>query len=149
SMIRQIILNFRLYLAQAPQDGIVIVLAAPCIARDPASTAICGMRGIGLGRVVVEGANNHAASPRRDARQRRSFQIARVVASLHVFHFAVASGGDPLGKGFDLAEIPDWRDATEIESSFTSELLYAGCAVGRHERQSEWNGERKCADIFS
>src|SRR5713226_5195867 len=101
----------------------MIVLAAPGVARDPAAARVRGFRRIRIGSVVVESAHNYAAGPGSDASERRAFQLAGIIARLHVPHLAVMSGGDPRGKRFGFAELADGSDPANVKSGLAGEAL--------------------------
>jgi len=119
-------------LAETSQDGVMIVLAAPGIARYPAAARVFGSGRIGMGGVVIEGADNYAAGPGSDAGERRPLQFAGIIARLHVPHLAVMSGGDPRGKRFDFLELADGGDPAQVESGLAGEVFDAGWKAGRH-----------------
>ena len=55
--------------------------------------------------VVVDGADDHAARPGRDPRERSAFEIAGIVARFQVFHLAGVAGGDPRREMLEFARV--------------------------------------------
>src|SRR5260370_10333257 len=132
--------QFILDRAQAAHYGLVVILAGPGVARDPAAGGLfrpylsrVRMRGI-----VVDGAHDHAARPGSDSGQRRALEFAGLIARFHIFHFAVLSIGDPDGKDLQLGEVADWRNAAEIEAGVARALLDAGGKVGEQLAWGLW-----------
>ena len=124
-------------LLQAAQYGVVIVLARPGVARNPASARIFCLRlhlaRVGMRGVVVDGAYDHAAGPGSDSLQRRAFEFSSFIARFHVPHFAVLAICDPCGEDAQLSEVSDSdrRNAAEVESRVARALLDAGWKVGK------------------
>src|SRR5947208_9575551 len=108
--------EFAFDFAHSPQNKVVVILAAPGVARNPSPAWIVNSGRAWLGRVVVDGTNNHAACPRKNRSQRRSPQPALVVASLEIFHLSGATGCYPFRKALKLGEIADCGNSSELES---------------------------------
>ena len=78
---------------QAAHDGLMIILARPGVARDPALARLFRsyLSRVRMRGVVVDGAHDHAARPGSDSGERRALEFAGVIARFHVLHFAVLS----------------------------------------------------------
>src|ERR1019366_3831286 len=61
-------------LLQTMQDRVVIVLAAPGIARNPTAAGIVSLRRVRILCVVVDRTNDHASCPRRSGGERSPFE---------------------------------------------------------------------------
>src|ERR1700720_1764215 len=85
-----------------------------------------------MGRVVVDGAHDHAARPGSDPGERCAFKVSSRVTGFHVLHFAMFSIRDPGGKDAQLAEFSDGRNAAEFETGVLRALLDADWKVGKH-----------------
>ena len=64
---------------QAAPNRIVVVFAAPGIARNPSAAGFVPLRRVGIRSVVVDGANHHASRPGSDSIQGAPFEIAAII----------------------------------------------------------------------
>src|SRR5581483_4179775 len=135
------------YLLQAAQHCIVIILAAPGIARDPTPFRIPDLSGVRVIGVVVDGAHDHALRPGRYSRKRRPLQGATIIPRFHVLHLARMSRGDPFRETLQFARIRRGSDPRQIESRGASGSLHNGLDVlrsvhGRFSRgrRRRWEG---------
>ena len=77
-----------------------------------------------MSRVVVDGADDHAARPRGSGLKRGALELAGLVAGLEIFHFCGVSGFDPKGKVVQFRKVADRGDAGQFESGLVGCLLY-------------------------
>ena len=122
---------------QPPHDGIVIILAAPRVARNPARASAVGcinLRRVRLRGVVVDRAHDHAARPGRSICQIRSLQFPSFVARLHVLHLAMSSIRNPRRKNLQLAKVADRRDSAEFKARLGSNFFDEGRKLSRPGR---------------
>ena len=85
---------------------------------------------IGLGGVVVDGADDYAANPGQRRAERGALQMTRIVASLHIFHLSRASGRDPLSKLLEFVELVDRSNAGQFEPGTAGGLFSPGSKFG-------------------
>src|SRR5579862_1632869 len=108
----------------------MVILSGPGVAGDPASAGIFGFRlfvdRVGMGGVVIDGADDYAARPGGDSGQRGALEFSGVVARFQIFHFALLAVGDPFGKNAELREVADGGDTAEIESYLAGESFDTG-----------------------
>src|ERR1700674_5721105 len=118
----------------------MVILTGAGVARNPAPAGLFRLylSRVRMRGVVIDGAHDHAARPGSDSCQRRALEFPCLIARFHVFHFAVLSIGDPGGKDLQLGEIPDRRNAAEIESGVARALLDAGWKVGKQVGSGSW-----------
>src|ERR1700738_673246 len=142
--------QFILDLAQSAQYGLVVILAGPGVARDPAPAGLFRpyLSRVRMRGVVVDGAHDHAARPGSDSGQRRALEFAGLIARFHIFHFAVLSIGDPSGKDLQLGEVADWRNAAEIEAGVARALLDPAWKVGEQLAWGLWMDPGEEANTF-
>ena len=79
--------------------------------------------------VVVDGADDDASCPGRNARERGPFESAVIVARFQVFHFAGMAGGNPFGKVLQFRSIGGRSDAREVEAGLFGGTLDDGFHV--------------------
>ena len=83
-----------------------------------------------MGRVVVDGADDDAPRPGSGGPKRSALELPSLVAGLHVFHLTGMSGCDPLWKMFQLGEVANRGDPSQLKPCLVSCLLYEICDFG-------------------
>src|ERR1700722_12313470 len=111
---------------QTSKDGVVIIFPAPSVARNPSAVRVFDFRRVGILCVVVDGANDDASRPGRDAGERGALEIAAIVARSHVFHFAGVASGNPFGKMLEFDGVGGGSDAREVEAGLVGSALDDG-----------------------
>ena len=111
---------------QAAPNRIVVVFAAPGIARNPSTAGFVPFCRVGIRSVVVDGANHHAPRPGSDSIQGAPLEIAAVIERGHIFHFSGMTRGNPLGKMSEFGSIGGGSDARQVETGIVGGALDDG-----------------------
>src|SRR5512133_775823 len=122
--------KLRLNYAELTQYGVVIILAAPRIARNPATIRIAARSRVRFSRVVVDRADHHAACPRRHMLQRSALQPAFGVTRLQVLHVTCVTLRDPLRIMLEFLARPDAGYSSQLESGVQCSRFYSIRDVG-------------------
>src|ERR1700676_309126 len=117
------------HLLQSAEHRVMIILAAPGIARNPSAVRVVEFDRVRMLRVVIDGTDDNTSRPGGDAGERGTLKIAALVTRFQVFHFAGVASGYPLGKMFVLGRIGSGSDAREVEAGFLGGTLDDGLNV--------------------
>ena len=79
---------------------------------------------VGLGGVVVDGADDDASCPWSGVLQRGPLEVAFGVPRLHICHLAGVSGRNPLRKIFELVELTNRSNASQVETGVVGRFLH-------------------------
>src|ERR1700722_994028 len=114
------------YPLQTAKDRVVIIFPAPGVTRNTSPVRVVDFRRVGILCVVVDGANDDASRPGRDASERGALEIAAIVARFQVFHFASMASGNPFGKMLEFDGVGGGSDAREVEAGLVGGALDDG-----------------------